>query len=111
MRKQLKIELLNKDVILSERNTNDVFALSDFSTEGELTFVKALRISAILVNQSLELWFESFGFFKRFFLKREFSVRKLLKKLTPKEITELANQINEIEGVKKKTKAKRKVKE
>lgn len=101
MRQQIEVEILGVNSKLSERNANDVLDLAEFSMSKQMDGFKALKISAILINQSLSYWIESHSFIKRFFLKRKLSVKKLMR-LSPKEIQEFAEMVNELENGKKK---------
>lgn len=101
MRKQIDVDILGVKAKLSERNANDVLDLAEFSMTKTMNGLMALKISAILINQSLSFWIEKHSFIKRFFLNRKLSTKKLMK-LSPKEITEFAEMVNELENGKKK---------
>ena len=107
MRKQLEVNVLGIDLKISERSTQDVLDLAEFS-QGNMNGLKALRISTILLNQSFTYWISKHWFIKRWLLNRKLSVNKLTKGLSPKEITELGEKVLELEGNKKKVKKKEK---
>lgn len=101
MRKTKEVELFGKKVILSERNAQDVLNLSEFTTSQDMTPSLSVQISAVAVRDSLKYgvkWYE-----------REYTVKKLLKGLTGKELFEFMKMILELEGV--ETDKKKAVKE
>ena len=98
MRKTKEVELFGKKVILSERNAQDVLNLSEFAASQKMTATFSVQISAVAVRDSLKYglkWYE-----------REYSVKKLLKGLTQKELFKYMSMILELEGVEKDDKKK-----
>ena len=98
MRKTKEIEIFGKKVILSERNAQDVLNLAEYSGSQKMTPSLSVQISAVAIRDSLKYgvkWYE-----------REYSVKKLLKGLTSKELFEFMKMILELEGVETKKKVK-----
>lgn len=94
MRKTKEVEIFGKKVKLSERNARDVLNLAEYAGSQQMTPAMSVYISAIALQDSLKYglkWYE-----------RKITAKKLLKKLTQKEIFEFMAVVLEIEGVDKK---------
>jgi hypothetical protein len=103
LRKQIDAEILGIKLKLSERSTQEVYDLTEFTLSlGNMTAISGMKVTTIMLNQSLNYWIDKqfFGWFYRWKL----SVKKLSKGLSPKEITELAEKVMKLDGneVKKK---------
>jgi len=97
--KTAAVELWGRKLKLFERSASDVFQLGEISKKsdnpGEQILFMAMAIEDAL-KPNLKWW--------TFRLKRMLSYKSILKKCTPSQLIELIDQLNELEGNKKKVK-------
>jgi hypothetical protein len=98
--KTAEIELFGKKLKLYERVTRDCFQLATMVKTQEDNLTNRLIFSAIMIQDSLRPNFKWWNFI----LKRRCSYKGLFERLSPSEMGELIDKINEIEGKKKVTK-------
>ena len=99
MREIKSIELLGRKVELSERNAFDVLELMKFVESRPMDANLASFVNARVIEDSLQFYFSKVNFIKRFFLKRKFTTKKLIKLLSSKELGEYAMEVLTLEGV------------
>ena len=106
MRKQKDAKIFDIDLKLSERSTQEVYNLAEFTLSlGDMNAMKGMKVTTILLNQSLNYWIDSKNYFIRWYYRRKLSVKRLSKGLSPKEITELAEKVMILDGNEVKKKA------
>lgn len=97
MRNQIDTNILGIDLKLSERSAQEVYDLTEFTLGlGEMNAIKGMKVTTIMLNQSLNYWVDS-KFFS-FYYRWKLSVRKLTKGLSPKDIAELVEKVMELDG-------------
>lgn len=99
MRQTKEIELFGNKVIIAERNQFDSLELMAFTEGKEIDLRMVSFVNARVVCDSLSFGFAKMNFLKRFFLKRKYTVRKLIEKLSANELSAIAGEVLELEGV------------
>lgn len=105
IRKQKGIELLGEKIILSERTARQVFIFMNLDlkpkTETEAVF-NLVSSHALIIKDSVSHFINEipgYLFIKKARLRRKFTVKNMMKYLSPKQIAELAKEIMiELEG-------------
>jgi len=100
MRRVKEIIIAGKKVELSERSAKSVLDLISLSRSKGKDLQAGIIGMSIMINQALQYWIDKRLF--SFYWSWKFSARKLLKKLTIKEMSEFVDIINDLEGNKKK---------
>lgn len=96
MRSVERINLLKEDILLTERDAFDVSALESSlkRTKGS-EFTTSLCV--VIYDSIKHTWKAKKNLFSRWRLQRKFSLRNLIKKLSEREIFNLAKRIYELE--------------
>ena len=98
--KTLEVELFGRKLKLYERKTVDVYTAYEFSkAHPEQDFKIRLMEFALMIRDSLK---PNLKWYNKIFLSYKVNIDYLLKNLSPAQLLELVDKINELEGNKKK---------
>lgn len=100
-----KINLLGRELLLSERTARDVNKLIAYSKANpDKNYSGMLIEAAVTIQDAMKPNYANLPFYclKKYLLKRQLKSKNLLGKLTAGELFHYAGKVLELEGIKKK---------